>query len=292
MGLWRAFRRSALAGLALSLVAMLPRTAAAASANELFGEVDGPTAAREPEVIGSYSRGCLRGAVELPATGPGWEVMRTSRNRNWGHPSLIAFVERLAAETRRAGGPGILVGDMAQPRGGPLRYGHASHQIGLDVDVWLTPPPNRILTPDERESLLAVSMVEDDRYAIDPDHFGRFQAALIRRAATFPEVERVFVNPGIKKALCATADDGERDWLGKLRPWWGHDDHLHVRLRFPGDQPQCREQDPPPDGDGCGTDLRRWLGQTPYKPKDLLKPTRPVPLAALPAACREVLREP
>src|SRR3954468_3138675 len=152
MGLWRAFRRSALAGLALSLVAVLPRTAAAASANELFGEVDGPTAAREPEVIGSYSRGCLRGAVELPATGPGWEVMRTSRNRNWGHPSLIAFVERLAAETRRAGGPGILVGDMAQPRGGPLRYGHASHQIGLDVDVWLTPPPNRILTPDERES--------------------------------------------------------------------------------------------------------------------------------------------
>ena len=104
MGLWRAFRRSALAGLALSLVAVLPRTAAAASANELFGEVDGPTAAREPEVIGTYSRGCLRGAVELPATGPGWEVMRTSRNRNWGHPSLIAFVERLAAET---GGPGV-----------------------------------------------------------------------------------------------------------------------------------------------------------------------------------------
>ena len=89
-----------------------------------------------------------------------------------------------------------------------MRFGHASHQIGLDVDVWLTPPPNRILTPDERESLLAVSMVEDDRYAIDPDHFGRFQAALIRRAAMFPEVERVFVNPGIKKALCATAGDG------------------------------------------------------------------------------------
>src|SRR3954469_13670113 len=116
MGLWRAFRRSALAGLALSLVAMLPRTAAAASANELFGEVDGPTAAREPEVIGSYSRGCLRRAAEPPAPATGWEVMRTSRCRNWGLRSLIAFVERLAAEMRRAGGPGILGGDMAQPR--------------------------------------------------------------------------------------------------------------------------------------------------------------------------------
>src|SRR3954470_23364844 len=197
MGLWRAFRRSAVGGVAFFLVAMLPRAAAAASANELFGEVNGPTAAREPEVIGSYSRGCLRGAVELPATGPGWEEMRTSRNRNWGHPSLIAFVERLAAETRRAGGSGKLAGDMAQPRGGPLRYGHASHQIGLDVDVWLTPPPDdRLLSEDDRESLTAVSMVKEGRYAVDVGRFGLFQAGLIRRAAEHPEVARVFVNPG------------------------------------------------------------------------------------------------
>jgi penicillin-insensitive murein endopeptidase len=281
-----------LAGLVFPFAAIPTRPVSAESANALFGQVEEPTADRHVEVIGSYTRGCLQGAVELPPSGPGWEVMRLSRNRNWGHPSLISFIERLAAETKRAGGPGVLVGDMAQPRGGPLRYGHASHQIGLDVDVWLTPPPNRLLTPDERESLLAVSMVEDDRYAVDPDRFGRFQAALIRRAARFAEVERIFVNPGIKKALCATAGDEDRDWLGKVRPWWGHDDHMHVRLRCPADQPACEDQDPPPDGDGCGADLRRWLGQTPYRPKDLLKPTRPMSLAALPAACRRVLHEP
>jgi penicillin-insensitive murein endopeptidase len=294
MGLRRALGLAALAGLAFQLAAVVPARAAGggASANALFGAVEEPTSDRNVEVIGTYARGCLRGAVELPPSGPGWEVMRTSRNRNWGHPALVDLVERLAAAVRRDTGSGILVGDMAQPRGGPLAFGHASHQIGLDVDVWLMPQPPRRLSPDDRESLVAVSMVKEDRYAVDPARLGRFQAALIRRAAMFPEVERVFVNPGIKKALCATASDDDRDWLGKVRPWYGHDDHTHVRLRCPADQPSCKDQDPPPDGDGCGADLKRWLRQTPYRPKDLLTPARPVSLGALPAACRRVLREP
>ena len=292
MRLRSALGLAVLAGLVLPVAAIPARVAGAASANALFGAIEEPTADRHVEVIGSCTRGCLRGAVELPASGPGWEVMRLSRNRNWGHPALIELVERLAAAVRRDTGSGILVGDMAQPRGGPLAFGHASHQIGLDVDVWLTPLPKRQLSPDERESLVAFSVVMEDRYAVDTSRFGRFQADLIRRAAMFPDVQRVFVNPGIKKALCATAGDDDRDWLGKVRPWYGHDDHVHVRLRCPAGQDACEDQDPPPDGDGCGADLRRWLGQAPYKPKDLLRPTRPVSLAALPPACRRVLREP
>ena len=110
-------------------------------------------------VIGSYAKGCLAGGTALPIDGPAWQAMRLSRNRVWGHPELIAFIERLAIGARADGWPGLLVGDMAQPRGGPMRTGHASHQIGLDVDLWLTPMPDRRLTGEERETISAVSML-------------------------------------------------------------------------------------------------------------------------------------
>jgi penicillin-insensitive murein endopeptidase len=216
--------------------------------------------------------------------------MRPSRNRAWGHPSLVAFVERLAAAARGDGWPGLLVGDMGQPRGGPMSSGHASHQTGLDVDVWLTPMPDRVLTREEREGLSAVSMLRDGTMQVDPARFGPGQAALIRRAALFPEVKRVFVNPAIKQALCTSAA-GDRGWLGKVRPWYGHDDHMHVRLRCPADQPLCRAQDPPPDGDGCGADLAWWFGPEPYRQGPAAE-ARPVTLAQLPPACGEVLHEP
>lgn len=292
MWLLGAFGRGACLGLALFWAATAPASAGSdgRTANELFGAVLGPTVGSAPEAIGSYAKGCLRGAVELPISGPGWEVMRLSRNRNWGHPSLVRFVERLAADSLREDGVGILVGDLGQPRGGPARYGHASHQTGLDADIWLMPPPSGALSHQDRESLIAVSMVREGRYAVDPGRFGGRQAALIRRAAMAPEVARVFVNPGIKAALCAIGG-GER-WLGKVRPWHGHDAHMHVRLRCPPGEPLCVDQDPPPRGDGCGADLERWLRGAPVKIVDRSTPARPVALGSLPAECREVLREP
>ncbi|MGZ5917266.1 MAG: penicillin-insensitive murein endopeptidase, partial [Methyloceanibacter sp.] len=102
-------------------------------AKELFGSVTTPTplAAR---AIGSYAKGCLSGGISLPINGPDWQVMRLSRNRNWGTPQLLDFLERLASDARALDGwPGLLVGDMAQPRGGPMITGHSSHQIGLDA---------------------------------------------------------------------------------------------------------------------------------------------------------------
>jgi penicillin-insensitive murein DD-endopeptidase len=102
--------------------------------------------------IGTYNNGCLAGAVDLPITGPGWQVMRVSRNRYWGVPSLIAFIKRLAESAEEIGWSGILVGDMSQPRGGPMFTGHTSHQIGLDVDIWFTPGPDRELSPGRNAS--------------------------------------------------------------------------------------------------------------------------------------------
>ncbi|MCL6608050.1 MAG: penicillin-insensitive murein endopeptidase [Geminicoccaceae bacterium] len=280
--------------LAAALLASLLATAAAADdtvpAKQLFGAVTAPApplpgAAR---VIGSHAKGCLAGGTALPVDGPGWQAMRLSRNRNFGHPRLVALIERLAREARADGWPGLLVGDLAQPRGGPMRTGHASHQIGLDVDIWLTPMPDRRLSEEERETLPAVSMLREGTRTVDPSRFGPRQVALIRRAASYPEVARIFVHPGIKQALCEAAG-ADRGWLAKVRPWWGHDSHFHIRLRCPEGEPLCRDQDPPPDGDGCGAELAWWLSDEPWRPKPPGPPPRPITLAELPAECRIVL---
>lgn len=264
--------------------------AAAQTAQALFAAKSTPTD-HAPTPIGGHSRGCLAGAVALPETGPTWQAMRLSRNRNWGHPNLVAFIERLGRDGRQLDAwPGLLVGDMAQPRGGPMRTGHASHQIGLDADLWLTPMPDRVLSAKERESISAVSMLADGSRHVDPRKFTEAQARIIRRAALDTEVERIFVHPGIKQALCLWAGE-DRDWLHKVRPWWGHDAHFHVRLSCPPGQSLCRRQEPAPPGDGCGKELEWWLSDEPWKPaKPPAKPPKPMMLADLPAECREVLR--
>src|SRR5881628_2355068 len=137
-------------------------------AKELFGRKLLP-AAMPTRVVGFYAKGCIAGAEALPLNGDTWQVMRLSRNRYWGHPDMVALVERLAAKAHKeAGWPGILVGDMSQPRGGPMLTGHASHQVGLDADIWLTPMPNRRLSRNEREQISATDMVRQDRRDIDP----------------------------------------------------------------------------------------------------------------------------
>src|SRR6201999_2133774 len=89
------------------------------AAKQAFGRATTP-AHLPARSIGFYSKGCLAGGEALPVTGPTWQVMRLSRNRNWGNPVLIAFLERLAGQVpARVGWPGILLGDIAQPRGGP-----------------------------------------------------------------------------------------------------------------------------------------------------------------------------
>ncbi|MEW5420836.1 penicillin-insensitive murein endopeptidase [Amorphus sp. 3PC139-8] len=260
-------------------------------ARYLFGGRAEP-APLEARSIGSYARGCLAGAVPLPVDGATWQVMRLSRNRNWGHPELIAFLERLAADAPDLGWNGLLVGDMAQPRGGPMVTGHASHQIGLDADIWLTPMPDHTLSRDEREQMSAVSMLKDAGMTVDPAIWTDSRARLIKRAASDPEVERIFVHPAIKKALCDFAGDTEAnaDWLSHVRPWYGHHYHFHVRLKCPEDQRGCKNQAPPPPRSGCGADLAWWFTDEPYKPKPGTPgKRRETLLTDLPAACRTVL---
>ncbi|MGD0027305.1 MAG: penicillin-insensitive murein endopeptidase, partial [Xanthobacteraceae bacterium] len=91
-------------------------------AKELFARKTQPLAGAARS-IGSYADGCLAGGVALPITGHAWQVMRLSRNRNWGNPKLVEFIERLGNNAKKAGWNGLLVGDMSQPRGGPMLTG-------------------------------------------------------------------------------------------------------------------------------------------------------------------------
>ncbi len=265
-------------------------------AKELFGAAQEP-APLKARAIGSYAKGCQAGAVAMPVDGPAWQVMRLSRNRFWGQPELIDYLEDLAKDARGLGWEGLLIGDLAQPRGGPMLTGHASHQIGLDADIWLRQMPDHTMSRKERENVSAISMlrgrldVKGANRTVDPKKFTATHARLLRRAAKDKRVARIFVSPGIKKALC-TFEKGDRSWLRVIRPWWGHHYHFHVRLKCPRGSKGCKNQNPPPAGDGCGKALTYWMSDVPWVPKKGAKPGKPRPpmkLAALPKACRGVL---
>src|SRR3954453_7974490 len=265
-------------------------------AKELFARKYLPAAADKPRVLGFYAHGCIAGAEGLPINGEAWQVMRLSRNRYFAHPDMVALVKRLAMKAKKeAGWPGILVGDMSQPRGGPMLTGHASHQVGLDADIWLKPAPARRLSRNEREEMSATMMVRDDPLDVDPRVFTPGHLVVIRAAAQEPTVQRVFVNAAIKKALCRDAK-GDRSWLEKIRPMYGHDYHFHIRIRCPPGSGECETQPEPNEGEGCSTgDLAYWFSDAVLHPKPPAVPPKPKPpmtMAALPPACKAVLHAP
>jgi penicillin-insensitive murein endopeptidase len=182
---------------------------------------------------------------------------------------------------------------MSQPRGGPMATGHASHQIGLDTDIWFLQMPPHELSAGDRETMSATSLLVKGKLQVDPGKWNDGYARVLKRAASYPEVARIFVSPAIKQQLCDTVG-ADRGWLRKLRPWWGHDDHFHVRLSCPAGLAGCENQAAPPAGDGCGAELASWLKPPPPKkePTVPVKPPPPMTLANLPAACAAVLKAP
>ncbi|CAA7616018.1 penicillin-insensitive murein endopeptidase [Magnetospirillum sp. UT-4] len=277
--------RGVLGGVALVMALGLAPSAHAAG--EAWAAVRLPSAQDElPQAMGSAAAGCLAGARPLPAGGEGYQVLRPQRNRFWAHPDTIAYVEGLGRRAALEGLGPLLVGDLSQPRGGPMPYGHGSHQHGLDVDIWFK-LPGRPLNDAELAGPVPITMVKGTKVAAT---WGRGQMRLLQLAAADPGVDRIFVNPAIKAQACRSAG-GDRGWLAKLRPWWGHDEHFHVRLACPAGSPGCVPQPAVPAGDGCGAELASWNAKPTLLPdsaKD--KPNRRRPV--LPAACERLLAEP
>lgn len=292
-------RRNASAGLAglAGLVLLLAGTNTASAADSAWSRQTTP-APGPARAIGGYTLGCLSGGDALPLDGPGYVVLRPQRLRYFGHPALIAVTRDLGARAAAEAWGTLLVGDLSQPRGGPMSYDHASHEIGLDVDIWLRLlPPGQRLDAAERHNPTPVSMVRPGTMIVDPALWTPRHAALARAAARDSRVARLFVNPAIKAALCASHPpdrDGNAAWLRKVRPWYGHDSHLHIRLHCPADSPECAPQDPPPPGAGCEAAVFEWwahrLAPTPeVAAGDTPAPSPPPPPPPLPAACDTVL---
>jgi penicillin-insensitive murein DD-endopeptidase len=268
------------------LAAMLGTFAAAAQDwSQVTTPAPGPA-----QSIGFYTAGCLQGAQALPLDGPGYEAIRVSRNRYWGQPVTIDFVKRFSEQVRAAGQAPLYIGDIGQPRGGPMSFGHASHQVGLDVDIWFERQPGARRAPAERENPRLRSLVRAADDGIDDTVFTDQHVALLRLAASSPGVDRIFANKWIKQRLCQTVT-GNRSWLNKIVVWVGHDEHFHVRMHCPPGNPQCQPQAGYYGDDGCGEPLQLWFTRPPVKlppPGTVLPPYRP----KLPAACAAVLNAP
>lgn len=265
-----------------------------AVAKQLFGAKSGPSS-QSAAAYGSYAKGCLAGAQQLPETGPTWQAMRLSRNRNWAHPETVDMVTRLSAfAATQPGWSGLYVGDMSQARGGPMLSGHSSHQIGLDADIWMLPPKSMSLSRAQRENISSISMRRANGAYVN-DSWTRAHHEIVKAAAKDPRTERIFIFPGAKVQMC-NDEKGDRSYLRKIRPWYGHHYHFHVRLACPAGARGCVNQAPPPAGDGC-EDARQWqaniLNPPKAKPKDPdapdPKPKRDLILADLPAQCQAVL---
>lgn len=275
----------------LSLCIAMPVAAAEPQAKQLFG-AKRLGSAQKPEPFGSYAKGCIAGAVRLPETGPTWQAMRLSRNRNWGHPQTIDYIRDLSAvAARQPGWSGLYIGDISQPRGGPMLTGHRSHQIGLDIDIWMLPPKRLDLSEGERENISSISMRRAKGAYVNGSWTDQHRE-ILKAAASDPRVARIFVFPGAKVDMCNWAR-GNRGWLRKIRPWWGHHYHFHVRLKCPAGMRACVDQAEPPRGDGC-EDAQQWvnniLNPPPPDPNYKPKKRRELVLSDLPRQCVGVLR--
>ena len=234
------------------------------------------------EVVGSYSNGCIIDPDVLPLEGRNYQVTRPQIDRNYGDPTLIRFIETLSREAERKGIGSVQVGDLSASHGGPMRSGHASHQTGLDVDLSLK--FGRL----QKKSLGTTSfldVVSKDGKSVN-SNFTWKQLEFIRLAASHDEVERIFVSPAIKKSICDyTGQNEDRSFLSKIRPWFGHRGHIHVRLRCPESSPYCEKQKAVPEGDGCGEELMSWFEppkKTDWPAKPQKKPEKPL----LPKRCQ------
>jgi penicillin-insensitive murein DD-endopeptidase len=166
--------------------------------------------------------------------------------------------------------------------------------VGLDADIWFTPMPDHVLSREEREMNGAVNMVAPNGLGVDREVWTPEHTALVKTAAEDPAITRIFVNAAIKKEMCSEAGT-DRVWLSKVRPWWGHAEHFHIRLACPADSPQCKPQPPVPAGDGCGHELDFWFKDATLHPKPPPTPAQPKPqmtLKGLPPACAAVVKAP
>lgn len=147
--------------------------------------------------------------------------------------------------------------------------------------------------PSERSSLTLGDREIDSATPVVKDHAGLSKSwsnrerAILKISASFEEVDRIFVSPWIKRDLW-TLFRGE-EWIAKIRPWWGHEDHFHIRLKCPIESRDCVSQAPVPAGDGCDSTLDWWFSEEPSLVA--MKRKKDPENYSLPIACESLLEK-
>ena len=272
----------------LRLIVAMVLTSGLAAAQSPSTPYPGPE-----RIIGAGDAGCIAGAVRLPDTAPGMQTIRLSRSTFWGAREVITTLLNLAKRAQAAGLPDLYMNDLSLPRGGPFPGIHASHQRGVDADVWLdVAGPHPVLPLPARETIEPRSLVRADGRAVDMAVWRPEHITLLKLAASEPGIDRVLVNPAIKRQLCLDVT-GDRAWLRRVRPWYGHATHMHLHFRCPAGQSECVDQDPPPPGEGCDASLQWWFDQLDKPAKPALPGPLPTPKKPmLPAACQAIMNAP
>jgi Penicillin-insensitive murein endopeptidase len=171
---------------------------------------------RRSVAVGDPAAGRLIRGVRLPSEGEHfytWDpVKRRSPNRSWrrwGTDRLVRILLQVAREYHDAHPRArrLAIGDLSRPRGGDFgpRFGyigHATHQNGLDADVYYPRADGRPRAPD---------------YASQIDR--RLSQELVDRFVAKGAVA-IYVGP----------NTGLGGPPGVVQPLVNHDNHLHVRL--------------------------------------------------------------
>jgi hypothetical protein len=171
---------------------------------------------RRSEAIGLPEAGRLVKGVQLPAEGAPyftWDpIRRRSPNRGWrrwGTDDLVRTTLRVvhAYAFAHPSAPRVGIGDLSRPHGGDFGpafggIGHATHQNGLDVDVYYP-----LRSGAERAPL----SVDEVNLTLAQDLVDRF----VRAGAV-----KVYVGPGT----------GLTGPPGVVEAIPNHDNHLHARL--------------------------------------------------------------
>jgi murein endopeptidase len=182
------------------------------------GEIGTPPAQRDPGIrwrdsraLGTPSAGRLVRGVRFPAAGSRfftWDPLLHRRpdrpGRRWGTDLLVRKVLNVVSgyAASHPSAPRLGIGDLSRRLGGPFGPRHASHQNGLDVDVYY---PRR----DRRERPPHVAAQID--HPLAQDLVDRFVAAGAVVVFVGPNTE-LTGPPGVVQVL------------------WNHDNHLHARF--------------------------------------------------------------
>ncbi len=245
---------------------LMSTTTVFAKRNTPWAKINKP-APGPSEAIGGYSNGCIIGAVSLPEKGRGYTSIRRFRNRYYGHSTLVDYLKQLGARLDEQGVGEILIGDLSQPQGGLMGYGHRSHQLGLDADIWFSRPKKGKRAKDEYFQ----SLVDRKNELIVRSRWTSDVIKVLKTAASDERVSRIFVHWVIKHQLCRDVKE-DRDWLRKIRAWWGHHRHFHVRLLCPKGSKDCKNQGSIKAGDGCGAE--KWFSAARVKARKKLAAER------------------